>query len=256
MHISEFSKKRTARVEDLLQLNDQVTGLVCDVDIRGRGKFSIRALMKPGESAGKYIMRSGVPISDFMDEKLIIQEPFDAGSIQVVITSSTKASREAAENESEQAPPKIEEKPSVGRKSNASLSISLAGNDSADYQSKETQTSSIPSADDSVSLMSPLGLDSFDEALTGPILSNYAYFLPALESIQARRKAIKATEFAFTVVKLREQLLSSSRSLLGSPNGSSTTGNSNSSRNANSRSRSGNSSQQQRRGNHRSRERS
>lgn len=59
MHISEFAKTRTAKVTDLLDEGDKAIVQVCDVDARGRGKFSIRALLGPNEEPDKYITRKG-----------------------------------------------------------------------------------------------------------------------------------------------------------------------------------------------------
>ena len=61
MHLSEFSRHRSHKVTDYLEEEDEVTVMVCDVDARGRGKFSIKALLLPGDSnVEKHIIRKGL----------------------------------------------------------------------------------------------------------------------------------------------------------------------------------------------------
>jgi len=61
MHLSEFSRHRSHKVTDYLEEEDEVTVMVCDVDARGRGKFSVKALLPPGDSnVEKHIIRKGL----------------------------------------------------------------------------------------------------------------------------------------------------------------------------------------------------
>ena len=57
MHIADFAAKRTARVSDVLAEGDVVHVQVCDVDSRGRGKFSMKALLKQGEEVGRLVKK-------------------------------------------------------------------------------------------------------------------------------------------------------------------------------------------------------
>jgi polyribonucleotide nucleotidyltransferase len=58
LHSSELTPHRGARVADYLSEGDVVTAQVCDVDIRGRGKLSVRTILQPGEDARQYIERA------------------------------------------------------------------------------------------------------------------------------------------------------------------------------------------------------
>lgn len=57
LHVSELTPNRNVRAPDLLKPGDLVTCQVVDVDVRGRGKLSIRTLLKEGERIGQYINR-------------------------------------------------------------------------------------------------------------------------------------------------------------------------------------------------------
>ena len=64
MHLSEFARHRSHKVSDYLEEDDEVTVMVCDVDARGRGKFSVKALLPPGDSnVEKFIIRKGLGIA-------------------------------------------------------------------------------------------------------------------------------------------------------------------------------------------------
>jgi len=58
LHISEFARTRTHKVSDYLSEGDEVTVQVCDVDARGRGKFSIKSLIAPGQDVKDFIRRA------------------------------------------------------------------------------------------------------------------------------------------------------------------------------------------------------
>jgi polyribonucleotide nucleotidyltransferase len=61
MHLSEFARHRSHKVTDYLEDEDEVTVMVCDVDARGRGKFSVKALLPPGDTnVEKHIVRKGL----------------------------------------------------------------------------------------------------------------------------------------------------------------------------------------------------
>ena len=56
MHISEFARHRSHKVNEYFTEGDEVTVQVCDVDAKGRGRFSIKALLNAGEDISKYII--------------------------------------------------------------------------------------------------------------------------------------------------------------------------------------------------------
>ena len=64
MHVSEFSPKRTSKPTDLLSEGDELTVMVVDMDARGRGRFSLRTMLKDGEQPSKFIHRRSGPSPD------------------------------------------------------------------------------------------------------------------------------------------------------------------------------------------------
>jgi predicted RNA-binding protein with RPS1 domain len=58
MHISEITPQRVAKMTDVVNEGDTITVQVVDVDARGRARFSMRALLQPGESPDKYIVKA------------------------------------------------------------------------------------------------------------------------------------------------------------------------------------------------------
>lgn len=59
VHISELSNERVPTVEDVVQLGDEITVMVKDVDPNGRIALSRRALLKDSESPGQRDVRRG-----------------------------------------------------------------------------------------------------------------------------------------------------------------------------------------------------
>ena len=66
LHISDLTRNRVGKVSDMLSEGDIVTAQVCDVDSRGRGRFSIRVLVRPGEDTEKFISRKNGIVKPFV----------------------------------------------------------------------------------------------------------------------------------------------------------------------------------------------
>jgi polyribonucleotide nucleotidyltransferase len=59
LHVSEVAKSRGNKIGEYMEEGDDVTVQVIDVDAKGRGRFSLKSLIRPGEEVGQYIQRNG-----------------------------------------------------------------------------------------------------------------------------------------------------------------------------------------------------
>jgi polyribonucleotide nucleotidyltransferase len=96
IHIGEMSSRRTLKMTDLVSEGDEITAMVADVDVRGKGKFSIRVMLRPDEEPTKYIHRIASS-----DTEPAVAAPTIAASPSVAVpaASSGAATRSSPENE-------------------------------------------------------------------------------------------------------------------------------------------------------------
>lgn len=63
MHFTEVAPSRKSKISEMLCEGSEVTAMVVDIDSRGRGKLSVRCLLKEGEDASLYIKRPQQPVA-------------------------------------------------------------------------------------------------------------------------------------------------------------------------------------------------
>jgi hypothetical protein len=94
MHISEIDAKRTTKTGDVLKEGDEITAQVVDVDARGRGKFSLRSMLQPGETVSKYIKRPPATLLDASPVKVDALAATTSPAAHESVTSAASSGRQ------------------------------------------------------------------------------------------------------------------------------------------------------------------